>query len=428
DTYYQNKELDVNTPLVYWGRYTAHDNNRDGMVLSQRLTQTVVETYNQWHPTVFHDLHESVPFLYVSTGTGPYNEQFDPIQVNEWHQLAYQEINELTRRGLPGVWTHRFYDGWTPNYMLSIGNFRNGIGRFYETYTSRGADCHNVQLGPNNTSREWFRPNPPVNDVRWCIRSNINYQQSALLVAMRYVAEHDDTFLRNFVAKGRNTIERGQREAPYAFVIPRTQRRAAEAADFVNLLRRHGSEVHEATSEFTTTTRPPVVERGEQYPAHTDTIRVRRGDWIVQLDQPYTQMPRTLLAHQRFGGDDPSPYDDTGWSLAELRHIEALTIADSSILGRSMQLLESDAVVEGSVAGGGDVLLVPHVGDWRSAVLPFRTGSARVSAARDSFRAGNRQYAPGTWIISGDLSAAREAVQGLGLSAVSARSAPDVQM
>src|SRR5690606_29628137 len=123
-----------------------------------------------------------------------------------------------------------------------------------------------------------------------------------------------------------------------------------------------------------------------------------------------------------------SPYDDTGWSLAELRHIEALTIADSSILGRSMQLLESDAVVEGSVAGGGDVLLVPHVGDWRSAVLPFRTGSARVSAARDSFRAGNRQYAPGTWIISGDLSAAREAVQGLGLSAVSARSAPDVQM
>src|SRR5262249_32484208 len=28
--------------LIYWGKYTAHDNNRDGMVLSQRLTQNVI--------------------------------------------------------------------------------------------------------------------------------------------------------------------------------------------------------------------------------------------------------------------------------------------------------------------------------------------------------------------------------------------------
>ncbi|MEP6508507.1 MAG: M14 family zinc carboxypeptidase, partial [Gemmatimonadales bacterium] len=26
-------------PLIYWGKYTAHDNNRDGMVLSQKLSQ-----------------------------------------------------------------------------------------------------------------------------------------------------------------------------------------------------------------------------------------------------------------------------------------------------------------------------------------------------------------------------------------------------
>ena len=427
DTYYLGKELGVSVPLVYWGKYTAHDNNRDGMVLSQRLTRSVVENYHAWRPTVLHDLHESVPFLYASTGTGPYNEQFDPITVNEWHQLAYQEINELTRRGLPGVWTHRFYDGWTPNYMLAVANFRNGIGRFYETYTSRGADCHTVQLGSNNTSREWFRPNPPVNGVRWCIRSNINYQQSGVLVALRHVADNRVTFLRNAVQKAENTIARGQREAPYAFVIPRGQVRSAEAADFVNLLRRHGSEVHVATGSFTTTARPPVVERGPQYRTRTDTVRVQPGDWIVRMDQPYTQMPRTLLAHQRFGADDPSPYDDTGWSLAELRHVVAHTIGDSAILRRDMRLLEADASVEGTIAGNGGVLLVPHVGDWRSAILPFRTGSARVVAARDSFRVGNRSYAPGTWILSGDVAAAREAVRTLGLDAATTGSVPDVR-
>ena len=65
-----------------------------------------------------HDLHESVPFLYTSTGTGPYNAWLDPIMVDEWQQLAYYEIEELTKRGLPGVWTHGFYDGWAPNYMM----------------------------------------------------------------------------------------------------------------------------------------------------------------------------------------------------------------------------------------------------------------------------------------------------------------------
>ncbi|MEP6904875.1 MAG: M14 family zinc carboxypeptidase, partial [Gemmatimonadales bacterium] len=65
-------------PLIYWGKYTAHDNNRDGMVLSQKLTQNFMAGFLHWKPVVVHDLHESVPFLYTSTGTGPYNDEYDP--------------------------------------------------------------------------------------------------------------------------------------------------------------------------------------------------------------------------------------------------------------------------------------------------------------------------------------------------------------
>ena len=175
-------------PTVYWGKYIAHDNNRDGLMMSIKLTQNMNAGFLHWRPTIMHDLHESVPFLYTSTGTGPYNDEFDPITVDEWHTLAYQEINELTKRGLPGVWTHGFYDGWAPNYMLGIAQFHNSIGKFYETYTSGGADCQIVNLPAAPTSKEWDRPNPPVNGVKWCIRSNINYQQSGVLVALKYVA------------------------------------------------------------------------------------------------------------------------------------------------------------------------------------------------------------------------------------------------
>ena len=39
----------------------------------------------------------------------------------------------MTKRGVPGVWTGTFYDGWTPNYLFWIANTHNSIGRFYET-------------------------------------------------------------------------------------------------------------------------------------------------------------------------------------------------------------------------------------------------------------------------------------------------------
>src|SRR5688500_12031822 len=60
-------------PLVYWGHYVAHDNNRDAMGLTLSLTRNVLGEYLFQKAQVLHDLHESVPFLYDNTvGDGPY--------------------------------------------------------------------------------------------------------------------------------------------------------------------------------------------------------------------------------------------------------------------------------------------------------------------------------------------------------------------
>ena len=50
-------------PLLYWGKYVAHDNNRDGLGLALALTRNQMKTFLEYHPTVLHDLHESVPYL-----------------------------------------------------------------------------------------------------------------------------------------------------------------------------------------------------------------------------------------------------------------------------------------------------------------------------------------------------------------------------
>ncbi|MEO8452572.1 MAG: M14 family zinc carboxypeptidase, partial [Gemmatimonadota bacterium] len=419
DVYKESKSLNLGPQginLVYWGKYTAHDNNRDGMVLSQKLTQNYIKGFFDWHPTFGHDLHESVPFLYTSTGTGPYNDEFDPIVVDEWHQLAYEEITELTRRGLPGVWTHGFYDGWAPNYVLAITNLHNGVGRFYETYTSRGAECHTVNLPASATERVWYRPNPPVNGVKWCIRSNINYQQSGVLIALGHVGAHRETYLENFVSKGERMIRRGQTTAPYAFVVPRGQRRAAEAAALVNLFRAHGTEVHQASSDFT------LAKKGKD----GDQLTVRAGDWIVRMDQPYTATTRTLLAIQKYKPDDPQPYDDTGWTLDALRHVETVAVTDSGVFAKPMTKLSADAHVEGTVAGTGSTYVVPHLGDWRSAVLPWKAGGGGVSVADAEFEANGVKYPAGTFILTDVKAGTLDAVKSLGLTATGLATAPGV--
>jgi hypothetical protein len=97
DTYYYNKKLPQGAPklpLMYWGKYVAHDNNRDGMGQFLALTRTVTRMQNEWTPTITHDLHEAQTYLYASTGTGPYNEA-----LRSHHRGRVVEPREQRRHG-----------------------------------------------------------------------------------------------------------------------------------------------------------------------------------------------------------------------------------------------------------------------------------------------------------------------------------------
>ena len=64
----------------YWGKYVFHDNNRDAHQKALKLTHAVPpRLFYDYHPTVVHDLHESIPLLHTWNGTGPYNVNLDPI-------------------------------------------------------------------------------------------------------------------------------------------------------------------------------------------------------------------------------------------------------------------------------------------------------------------------------------------------------------
>ena len=403
-------------PLLYWGKYVAHDNNRDGLGMALALSRNQMKTFLEYHPVVLHDLHESVPFLYTSTGTGPYNAWLDPLVIDEWHVLAYHEIEEMTKRGVPGVWTHGFYDGWAPNYMFYVANGHNSIGRFYETFGGGGADTSVRNVGPQS-QRDWFRPNPPLPWVKWSIRNNINMQQSAILFAMNYVANQKDRFLNNFYIKSKRSVAKAANEGPYAWVIPGDTTRPVEAADTVNLLRLMGVEVQTSTKDYSF--------KDQKFPA---------GSYIVRMDQPYSRMADMLFDTQYYNVNDPRPYDDTGWTLGALRNVKTVRVTEKSVLDVPMVLLTSDAKVRGKIAGAATAgFVINHNADNTLATLRYKLRDLKMNAAEDSFKIGDQQFNAGSFIIKteGNGSDLRQklepAVTELGLTAVAVDKLPEVK-
>ena len=118
--------------LPYWGKYVYHDNNRD-INLSQVSMRALVDWYFTAHPPIMHDLHEAQPLLYTYSGGPPQNPNLDPILFAELPFFSNFELAQMTKWGMPGVYTHAFMDGWSPGYLGSVAYNHNGMMRMYET-------------------------------------------------------------------------------------------------------------------------------------------------------------------------------------------------------------------------------------------------------------------------------------------------------
>jgi hypothetical protein len=413
DTYYYNKKRaqgDARLPLMYWGKYVAHDNNRDHIGQFLALSKNVTRFFLDWHPVIMHDLHESGSYLYASTGTGPYNEAIDAITVDEWWMLAKNDVSELTKRGVPGAWTYGFYDGWTPNYMFFAAHAHNAVGRFYEVQTYGPDNNANLRVPATTSSREWFRPNPPLPQIKWGPRNHVNISQSGVLFALSHVAKNRETYVENYWLKNKRAVER-KNAGTAAWLIPAGQRRKAEVAAVVNDLRFQGLEFHRATADFS-----------------VGDVQVKAGDFIVRGDQPYRTIGDMYFSLQSFSPANPRPYDDTGWTYQLMRNIALSPVGDTAILSRPMAPVTADVRAPGGVEGSGSTIIVEHTSDNNLATFRFRFARTRMLAAQEDFTAGGRQFSAGSIIIPGANRAQIDAAaRELGLTALAVEQAPAVK-
>jgi hypothetical protein len=436
-------------PLVYWGKYVAHDNNRDAMNLSLRLSQNVLNAYLGWKAQVIHDLHESVPYLYDNTvGDGPYNAWVDPILADEWQLIGWNNVSEMTKFGMPGVFAHGTFDTWSPGYLTFMAASHNGISRLYETFGNAGADTVERTLTPGQYERTWYRQNPPLPKARWSHRNNNNYQQTGLLVSLSYFAANKNLFLRNFYLKSKRSIEKPKTAGPAAYVLPAEDPRPGAQADLLRVLQRQGCEISRATAPFSVTlpakkkSATPDAAAGaaapqaaaakkEDKPPATEARQFPAGSYIVRMDQPYSRIADTLLDYQYWSPNDPqkTPYDDTGWTLGELANVQVVRVVDLKVLEAAMEPVSGEIRAPGGVEGSGSIFVVNHNADSALMTLRYRLRDASMEAAEEPFEAAGRKFNRGSFILKNiSREQLERAVTALGLRANAVAVAPSVKM
>jgi len=409
--------------VPFWGHYTYHDNNRDGISISQPLTRNYTEAVYEWLPTISLDLHESVPLLYVAGGTGPYNPGISRITIGEWQALASYEISRVAGMGLEGIWTWGYYTGWYPGYLLWTTNNHNAMGRFYETFGNASAETMDRTLkgsmfaNKKVTEKTWYRPSPPPMELTWSMRNNTNYMQSAVIASLEMVSNNWRMFLENFYQKAVEALGAVEKGPPFAFVIKAEQRDRQGANYLVAVLTRHAIEIQRALKS-----------------AKYGKVAVAKGDLLVKLDQVYGPLAKTLLEKQKFPEKvQVPPYDDVGWTLGLSYGVEVTPIADKTVLDHASTRLGADEVflAAATVRGNGNFLIIPHRGQAELGPVRFALGDVAVSMMDESFRSGRRDFPRGSLVVSvNDDNRARvkEVLESQFTEITTLRRKPDVSM
>jgi hypothetical protein len=449
-----------------------HDNNRD-INLSQVSMRAITDWYHTAHPPIMHDLHESLALLYTYSGGPPQNPNLDPILFTELPFFSNWELSQMTKWGMPGVYTHGFMDGWSPGYLGSVAYNHNGMMRMYETQSGRDIDVDSLRSakadsaaaeeardraaahpdsaeaggaeegrgsraaaarggagggggeGPGGgrpavptgrgggQDREWYRgiPVPERASADFTRRNNTNYMQTGVLSALQLTSMFPNLVLENFYTKTRNSLEAGKTEAPFGYVIP-VQRDMTRAVTLVNTLRAQAVEVGRLN-------RRTVIA--------TDTFEA--GSYVIKLDQPYGRLAKNLLEKQDYPDPALRTYDDSGWSMGFAFNVDVKQIDDRAILDAPTTLVDS-AAWEGAIAGEGSAgLAVAHLGSNHMVTFRYRLRDLPMTVAEQPFTVGGVDFPAGSFIIAGSpdqLRTARTIADSLGLTGAGLTALPAV--
>src|SRR5262249_17999624 len=216
----------------------------------------------------------------------------------------------LEERGQVGA-THMgtAFDAWYPGYVDYAPMFKNIAAFWTETALYQYATPHQYALEDFPQTMRDLRPrslySSPWPPGWWRLRDAVDYMETASLSVLEYAARYKESLLYNRYKAGRDQIERGRKQPPFAYVVPQQQRDPVAAVELLRRLAFGGVRVAQLTEA--------AAIGADTFPA---------GAWVVPTDQEFAAIAREVLDVQKYpdlrqypGGPPERPYDAAGWTL-----------------------------------------------------------------------------------------------------------------
>lgn len=313
-------------PWLYQ-KYAGHDNNRDWFMLALQETRLVTKVlYEEWFPTIVYDIHQMGNLnarFFLPPFHDPKNANVHPIIDQSLMIIGGHMAAELAREKKSGVVHGAIFDNWWAGGFRTTPYRHNMIGILTEAASplvatpifQRKSQLQGGGRGMAEYTMTTSFPDPWPGGW-WRLRDVADYERIACLSLLTLAAKYHEMFQSNYVQLGRDAIERGQSEPPFAWIVPVEQRDPGTTAKMLNILRATGVEVHQATAVF--------KADGVVYPA---------GTHILFGAQPYRAHLNDMFELQvypdrtRAGGLAEAPYDIAGWTLPLQMGVRHLPVA-----------------------------------------------------------------------------------------------------
>ena len=319
DWYYHHKINDTTEDSAfggppYWGKYIFHDNNRD-INSSQITSREILEWYLKWHPPIIHDLHESVPFLYIYGAQPPHQAErrSDPYsEVPCVRQLRSEPARKVRHAGRVVVRLRR--------RVLARLRRLHGVqpqrpARFYETFGNGGANTmlrhidrgpSGVAFGNNAFTKPRVVPREPAlqgSRVVAAQQHELHGDRRPDRAAVR--VELPEGAARELLSEEQELDRGRQDQRAVRLRHPRQPARHDGVDWMLGLLRQQGIEIGRATSEV-------KLKEGTFPPARSSSSAISRtGAWRRRCSRSRSTPIRSLRT-----------YDDAAWTMGLMSHSE----------------------------------------------------------------------------------------------------------
>ncbi|POY37063.1 zinc carboxypeptidase [Solitalea longa] len=347
------------------------DLNRDWAWQTQQETQYRMALYNKWLPQIHVDFHEmgmNEPYFFAPAAA-PYHEALTQwqrdfqIQIGKNNAMYFDQNSWL-------YFTKEVFDLFYPSYGDTYPMFNGAIGMTYEQGGSGRAGLGVVTREGDTLTLK--------NRIDHHFTTSLSTIEVASLNADKAVKE-----FKNYFASGKTNPK-----GPYkSYVIKGNN--AAKISDFAKLLNKNGIEYGYGSATKSATGFNYLTGKSESF-------SIDKADLVISTYQPKSVFLNVLF--------DPQPklvdsitYDLTSWALPYSWGLDAYA-STASLKPLTSSLSGEDPVIL-------TVQPVAYLCEWNSvASAKFLTAllqkKVNVRFAETTFEINNKQYAPGTLIVT----------------------------